>query len=874
MTRRALSLALACSMALSPMLSHAAPGDVPAATANDALRDSAETQNRLKSQTQAVGAQVDAVLAEFDRNGITGDDVNVLRAIRGVLGSLSEQQMQQVVDLLQKARSTGDADASRRNVTMAVVGQKTISSQLGDLLKEYRKQQAVYELSGRLEKLADRQNENFKASVDLAKATAGKRPESFKPAEADALRVQQAEQTALKEEVRQAIADLAAMTANPQAAPGRAAEAMQLTKDARLEELARAAAEELASGNVYRAAATERKVRDQLRDLSRMVAPPQDKLTQLETGLAKVDEAIARQAALKDDTARSNVGDPNPEKRQADLVDQTSVSQRDLKDVAPAAAEKLKEAESQMQQARGALSQKQKEPATQKQDAALAALNGAKAELQKEIEKEQAAQQQNDQPKDATAAVQDLVARTKQLKAAQLELTKSSAGIATADAAKVASGKQSELRVSAMALQSDALTDAPESAPYFATATGKMNRAARVLSEPTAVAPDSKAAVAEQQKQVDQALADALTALEKKQKELEAAKSELAKVEQAKEEIARLMQDQQKLTTETAKAAESQNADAPKPQELAKDQGQKADQAKHTQENLPQNQQAQAAMQQAKDAMQQAQDQLAQSKPQDAKAQQQQAMQQMATAQDALSQQAKQLQQQLQQQPDQQSEQRRSMEQLAQAIDKAQKDVNANAEKLPPKADKPKQAKDAGKELEKTQTDLSKLAAEERDQLPADAAKAIDEANLALTEAAAKADANKPGEAKENAQAASDKLEAAKASLAMAMQGLQPGQPEMAQAGPPKPMPGGPPIPGTEPGPPMGPNPDPKGGELSPAGPDGAGPRGNATSGKKFVKLPERDRQALMSTGAAKYPEEYGPAIEQYLRNLSDESQR
>ena len=52
------------------------------------------------------------------------------------------------------------------------------------------------------------------------------------------------------------------------------------------------------------------------------------------------------------------------------------------------------------------------------------------------------------------------------------------------------------------------------------------------------------------------------------------------------------------------------------------------------------------------------------------------------------------------------------------------------------------------------------------------------------------------------------------------------------------------------------------------------GQRRDVTSSGEYVGLPARDRAALMQSQAEKYPEEYAPMIEQYLRNLSDESQK
>src|SRR5688572_33449558 len=74
-------------------------------------------QQQLKSTTERVGQQLDAIIDEFHRNGIAGQDVTVLRTIRNVLGSLSEPDMQLVVQYLQSARSAGDQNSSPKHAT-------------------------------------------------------------------------------------------------------------------------------------------------------------------------------------------------------------------------------------------------------------------------------------------------------------------------------------------------------------------------------------------------------------------------------------------------------------------------------------------------------------------------------------------------------------------------------------------------------------------------------------------------------------------------------------------------------------------------------------------------------------------------------------
>ncbi len=49
------------------------------------------------------------------------------------------------------------------------------------------------------------------------------------------------------------------------------------------------------------------------------------------------------------------------------------------------------------------------------------------------------------------------------------------------------------------------------------------------------------------------------------------------------------------------------------------------------------------------------------------------------------------------------------------------------------------------------------------------------------------------------------------------------------------------------------------------------GPRRNATGPGQYSGLPMRDRAAIQQSQAEKYPQEYGPMVEQYLKNLSDQ---
>ena len=62
-------------------------------------------------------------------------------------------------------------------------------------------------------------------------------------------------------------------------------------------------------------------------------------------------------------------------------------------------------------------------------------------------------------------------------------------------------------------------------------------------------------------------------------------------------------------------------------------------------------------------------------------------------------------------------------------------------------------------------------------------------------------------------------------------------------------------------------------GQGSQAGGEPTGPGGVLPGGKaQYLALPARDRATIQQSQSEKYPQQYATKIEQYLRNLSDES--
>src|ERR1051326_6930410 len=107
------------SLLLLSMIVMSAVGAETNAPPGEGILQQELKQKQIRATTQRVAEQLGAIIAEFERNAIGGEDVKVLQAIRGVLGQLIEKEMEEVVRLLQQARQSTDPSASTKTATDA-----------------------------------------------------------------------------------------------------------------------------------------------------------------------------------------------------------------------------------------------------------------------------------------------------------------------------------------------------------------------------------------------------------------------------------------------------------------------------------------------------------------------------------------------------------------------------------------------------------------------------------------------------------------------------------------------------------------------------------------------------------------------------------
>ncbi|NBV24487.1 MAG: hypothetical protein EBS05_21535, partial [Proteobacteria bacterium] len=556
------------------------PARADLANSGDKILQQELRQEQIKATTARVGTQLGAVIEEYERNGLEGDDVVVLKAIRSVLDKLGEKEIARVVTLLQQARTTPDADASRRNALDAFAGQKGVTVQLRALLLEYQRQQALQEIASRFAALARRQGENLKEAVGLATLTKGRDARRTETAHQVALQLQETEQSTIADEAKIVLTKLQKVVA---AMDGPAAErsrtALTKAEDTRLASTLESATGDLKSSNLLSAAGNEKRARDVFQELAKLLMPARDNLEVMKQAVRDLEKAIDQQKEVNKDTKEATKPKAEKtevaevEKKQAEVVDKTDSIREDVAKAAPKAAEELKAAVEKQQEARAQLQEQPNRakapeaPATEKQEQALAKMQDAKKTLEQQIAQAEANKQK---PKDKLADLKELKKKVEEL-AAKQEQVKENAEKAekTAPAEKkpealaAEAAKQESVKAETQQAQQDAAANAPEAAKTLGEAVRQQEKSQQAL--------ENKANAPMAQQAAKDALDKAAQQLDNQIAKLEKAKEDLAKLDKLGKEIGKIIQDQQKVALETAKAAEKPD-NKPSPQ-TAKDQG-------------------------------------------------------------------------------------------------------------------------------------------------------------------------------------------------------------------------------------------------------------------------------------------------------------
>jgi hypothetical protein len=840
-----------------------AMGAAIAAAADDGgLEQTAARQEQIRGDAQSLVARLDDVIADYTRNGIAnGEDFEALKAVREALGTLSDDEMEQVVEILR------GADGDRGQMAKAYAGQKDISVRLKQILAEHELDQDLDALASGVRQLADRQSANLNAAIDTRQLAAQDQSENGQAAVTASEEAQQSEQSAIADEVK-LIADKLGKIATDSKGQEAAAELV------RVEPEADDAATALGAGKIDDAEPLEKTAREQLEEVARALMPVgapepapsratgdlsalarQEHLllaqtTKLNTDLKRIaDAGNAAGAKSKQEALQSQFA--GLVAVQAALVEKAQLAEDDLQKAANTAAVPIATVLPQMAAAQQALAASDGEQAARDE-----------AESASQLDQAQHLAQQiaaATQPGSLEQQLRQLQTGLNSLAARETASVQQGDALKAGATAVPATEAQQNMADKAAALGQAAAAIGSGAAQPLGQAEDAFRKAAQLMSAGGA-AMDAEAA----QQSALQKLGEVGQQLAQEMARIGTQKQYLTAMDRQMAGIGRLIQQQRQL------GIDAERGGAAKDKLFAREQAalqKNAESLRKALNNIPPD--AGAALAQADAAMNDAAQSLTGGAGDQARPRQQDALSALYQAQDALAG----LMQVAPQGLGQSLAQERS--QAAAALGKAQADAAAARNAMASGGLGANPMRDAVQKLG--------IAASQPQALPQTARDDLRAAVQAAAESAAAA-AGEASRAQAEAQQASQAMDAAQSALGQEAAGIAAAPEES----PPAQQLSGGGLPGNgeqssttaqsnnsaQPG--M--NPPEKGGSgasekgwSDQAGTAKAGTSGTTGAGR-FQGLPARDRAALEQSQSEKYPQEYGSMVEQYMRNLAGDN--
>jgi hypothetical protein len=665
--RTQLLLLVFVAFALRPLALPAAPADA----SGDRILQQELKQQQLEHTTERVGEQLAAVITEFENNGITGEDLRTLKAIRTVLGRLSQKDMHQVVTLLAQARADADPAASKQRLAGAYSGQKTIIMLLKQLLLEYERQQALYELSIRFRELAARQGKNMRAGVWMARNNANNN--SFNEEQKLAIQVQQMDQVHLKDETAIHVGKLQKLASETDgtATGERPKTAAKRVLDGGLITALDAAAEDLKVRKLLSATGNEKKARDELREIARLLLMSKDAMDLLRVAIAETEAAIILQKQVVEETLKIEKREEGlvVEDHQFEVVDASDLIRRDVQDIAPAATSFLRTAIDRMQEARellvnwDAVEKKRRDGSAREREAVLN-LEQAKRALQDQLARAEA---EANRPESTLAHLRDLQKEVQEL-AKQEEQLKQDAGKIEKDspALRAKAPDQGDLKDKTQDAQQQVANEAPAAAQALSDAANEMDKSQKALAK-SQNAPENQQAAIDALKKADRELGKEIAKLEEAEKQL-------ASLEQLADKVGELIKKQEQVNLDTGKEAVKPASSPSSAKDLAQQEQTLAKQSGEAQKQAQTDAPAAAPhLGEAKSQMNDAKDQLGKPDTKSAQPPENKALSELFAAKQQIDRKINDLKQELGQNNDNANS---SLAEAAAAIQKAQNEVN------------------------------------------------------------------------------------------------------------------------------------------------------------------------------------------------------
>ena len=402
----------------------------PAQKSNAGLLRQEVKQNNIGISLQRVARQLDSVIAEYDRNGLEGDNLDTLRRFRGMLNQLTGAEVATVVKQLQAAQIIGaDPKQASENAIGAFSGQKQVIVSLKQIYLDWQLQQEFRLLSTRYERLAKAQHGNLQRAVEMVAKSRGSNNYTYREEAKIDLRIQELDQVGINDEAKLLTALLEKLDKEfAGTEEKRAANALAEVK-ADLQPALNGAITDLKGKAIKSAAGFEQNAHRSLVELVRLLAPERSREETIHKAIKDIKDVMAQQENVMAETKELKDGKQEDtdslERRQAELAFQTDLIRQDVKDVVSEAADELKQSRDNQQTVRSILSNTQAHPETkalqapEQQELALENLDDAKNALEDELKK-MAENRQN--PKDKLDQLKELAKKVAELKEAEKKI--------------------------------------------------------------------------------------------------------------------------------------------------------------------------------------------------------------------------------------------------------------------------------------------------------------------------------------------------------------------------------------------------------------------------------------------------------------------
>ena len=230
-------------------------------------RKSEARQQKIQTDSDKLSRLWNTMLAEFERNGLSGSEADAMKKLRGEVSRLSADEMRAVIELLQQSRGATNTSTARERIAGAAEHQKQIVTGLKRLLGEFDRARVARETVKNLNELSRRASANLVKTLDLQKADQNS---LLAPVLKASLEERQKEQTAIEEAFKAILPEIenlssAAKTGEPwkEVLP-KAREAAPLLSTA---------TEALNTKELPQAVEAQRAARDAIRRLARLVTP-------------------------------------------------------------------------------------------------------------------------------------------------------------------------------------------------------------------------------------------------------------------------------------------------------------------------------------------------------------------------------------------------------------------------------------------------------------------------------------------------------------------------------------------------------------------------------------------------------------------------